>query len=423
MNPRPGRRLLVLGSGERVFREYALKTMSQNARLTLISASTPTWELRYCTGWVHADLADAGSVRSAIRDIQADGLLTYDERYVEVAAQVAAERGFPGPRPAAVRAVKDKAELRARLERIAPVRFAVAHSVTEAYAALDLTGLPAVFKPRALGGSAGVRLVTTPDEVPSAFADATTARVGTTRSRYDGALIEEFVDGPEFSIDSVTAGGVTTPVLVAAKQTGLAPYFEETGHIVPEAPGSLPPAALDLVRLAHAAAGLDNVVSHAEVRVSRSGPRLIELNARLGGDLIPYLGMLAGRIDMPAAAAQIALGLPPSIRSESPGAGAGASAAAAGDAAAAVRFVYPDQDLRFTAAVLRRSASEYPGLRLFTALASEGQELRLPPRGYLSRLAAIVVSGGSREECVSRLDAVASDLDLSTSPLVLAPQR
>jgi biotin carboxylase len=381
--------------------------MGAHADLVLISASEPTWERAHCAGWVLADLGDAGSVLAAIRDIQADGLVTYDERYVEVAARVAGQRGFVAPSPAAVSAVKDKAELRARMAAVAPVRFVVAHTLSEAHAALEVSGLPAVFKPRALGGSAGVRLVTSADDVPAAFADATMARIGTTRSCYEGVLIEEYVDGPEFSIDSVTANGVTTPVLVAEKHTGLAPYFEEIGHVVPEAPGSLPPGTLDLVRQAHALAGLDNVVSHAEVRVSRRGPRLIELNARLGGDLIPYLGMLASQVDLPGAAAQIALGQQPAIRPRPSG-------------AAAVRFLYPGRDIRFTAATLRRAVSAYPGLRLFSALPRAGQELRLPPGGYLSRLAAIVVSGPSREECIARLDAVASDVILTATPLLLA---
>lgn len=402
--------LLVLGGGERVFREYALRAMAAHADLVLISAAEPTWERAYCTSRVLADLGDARSVLAAIRDIRADGLVTYDERYVEVAARVAGQRGFVAPSPAAVSAVKDKADLRARMAAVAPVRFAVAHTVSEAHAALEVTGLPAVFKPRALGGSAGVRLVTSADDVPAAFADATTARIGTTRSRYDGVLIEEYVDGPEFSIDSVTVHGVTTPVLVAEKHTGLAPYFEETGHVVPEAPDSLPPGTLDLVRQAHALAGLDNLVSHAEVRVSRRGPRLIELNARLGGDLIPYLGMLTSQVDLPGAAAQIALGLPPTIRPVPSG-------------AAAVRFLYPGHDICFKAAALRRAASHYPGLRLFKALPPAGEELRLPPGGYLSRLAAIVVSGSSREDCIARLDAVASDVILTATPLLLAPQR
>ena len=91
--------------------------------------------------------------------------------------------------------------------------------------------------------------------------------------------------------------------------------------------------------------------------------------------------------------------------------------------AAAVRFLYPGHDFRFTAAALRRAASHYAGLRLFKALPAAGQELRLPPDGYLSRLAAIVVSGSSREECIARLDAVASDVILTATPLLPTPQR
>src|SRR5205085_3511239 len=125
---------------------------------------------------------------------------------------------------------------------------------------------------------------------------------------------------------------------------------------------------------------------------------------------IPYLGMLASQVDLPGAAAQVALGQSPAIRTAAPG-------------AAAVRFIYPGRDVRFTAAALRRDACDYPGLRLFHSLADAGQELRLPPRGYLSRLAAVVVGGDSRAQCIARLDAVASDVIVTATPLCLGTVR
>jgi biotin carboxylase len=399
-------RLFVLGSGGRVFREYALRAIAQQADIILINDAEPTWERAYLADWAPADLTDHQAVLAAIGGIAADGLLTYDERYVELAALLGEERGFIGPSRAAVHAAKDKTVLRAKMDAAAtaPVRFAVAHSLAEASAALETTGLPAVFKPRALGGSAGVRLVSTVEHVAGAFEDATTARVGSTKSRYDGVLIEEYVDGPEFSVDSVTANGVTTPLVVAEKHTAFAPYFEEVGHVVPQAPGSLPPEALDLVCQAHAIAGLDNVVSHAEVRIGRHGPRLIELNARLGGDLIPYLGQLAYGVDLPGAAAQIALGRAPTTKQQ-------------WSAAAAAQFIYPEYDMRFESAGLRQDQTAYPGLDVFEVLAQPGQEVMLPPRRYMSRLAAIVVSGASRMQCQESLGLVVADVVVKAARL------
>lgn len=394
-----GARLFIIGSGKRVFREYALRAIAEHAGIVLVDSEFPDWIRNYCDEFICVDIRDSEQVVDAVSAVKADGLLTYDERYVELAALVAERRGFVGPSPASVRAVKDKKVLRSKLTAagLGPVRFAVATTPAEAYAAVEKVGLPAVFKPRALGGSAGVRLVADHADVAGAFAEATTARVGTTASRYAGILIEEYVDGLEFSVDSVTTGGITVPLVVAEKQTGLAPYFEEMGHIVPEQPGVLPKEALELVCHAHAVAGLDNLVSHSEVRIGQQGPRLIEINARLGGDLIPYLGLLAQGVDLAGAAATIALGSRPTIKVKDLG-------------AAAVRFIYPTCDIRYESAELRQMPSAYAGLELFEPLAQPGKEVLLPPRGYLSRLAVLVTRAPSRTECMRNLESAAADL-------------
>lgn len=399
-------RLLVLGCGRSVFREYALRAIAERAQIVLVNNEFPDWARRYCDRYVHVDLTDHEKVLAEVSDVEADGALTYDERYVELAALLIRRRGLVGPTPEAVRAVKDKKILRSKLTAagIGPVRFAVADTPAQARAALESVGYPAVFKPRALGGSAGVRLVTEEAAVQDAFDQVITARVGTTASRYGGVLIEEYIEGPEFSVDSVTVGGRTTPLVIAEKQTGFAPYFEETRHIVPQAPGTLPKEALHLVCEAHASAGLDNLVSHSEVRIGARGPRLIEINARLGGDLIPYLGLLALGVDLAGAAAAIALGREPSVQIKDLG-------------AAAASFLYPESDIRYQSAALRRAPSAYPGLVLFESIAAPGAELRLPPRGYLSRFAVLVARGPTRAECIRNLESAASDVTVLSSNL------
>ena len=63
---------------------------------------------------------------------------------------------------------------------------------------------------------------------------------------------------------------------------GFAPYFEEVGHVVgPSAAIVDDPAAVDrVVRAAHVALGLDNLVTHTELRITVDGPRVIEINGR-----------------------------------------------------------------------------------------------------------------------------------------------
>ncbi|MDQ3578549.1 MAG: ATP-grasp domain-containing protein, partial [Actinomycetota bacterium] len=210
-----------------------------------------------------------------------------------------------------------------------------------------------------------------------------------------------YVDGPEISVDSDTVGGVTTPLVVAEKQTGLDPYFEEIGHVVPAPDHLAPQSVYDLVRDAHALAGLDDVVTHTEVRLGSDGPRIIELNARLGGDLIPYLGLLAHGVDLASAAADIALGVTPDIEHGD-------------DGAAAVRFRYPSTDI-----VLRSISlpGDHPGLDTYAPLRAEGARLLLPPRGFMSRLAAVVVTGADREECLAAANRITDQIVVDADEL------
>jgi hypothetical protein len=244
-----------------------------------------------------------------------------------------------------------------------------------------------------------------PAQLLEAFATAAGARVGTTTSAYEGVLLEEYLSGPEFSVDSVTWEGVTTPMVVAEKVVDLPPYFEEVGHYVPAASSLAVSEALDMVRAAHAVAGLDRLVTHTEFRLTPSGPRIIEINVRLGGDLIPYLGRLAQGVDLAGWAADLALGTTPA-RQPSPA------------RAAAVRFFYPPVDMRVERVGLRRPSSTYAGLDRFVPLVRSGDIVQLPPRGFLSRVALAVVTGADRAECETRLAGVAADLVCDGSPLV-----
>jgi biotin carboxylase len=388
-------RLLIVGSGYEAFRGYALRSVSSHASVALLTAVAPTWELPYLDDSEVVDFGDRQLVLEAARRMAPDGVLTYDERYVELTAELAADLGLPYADPEAIRTCKDKLRLRRvlRAHALSPVRFGVAHDFTSAVRVAEDVGYPLVLKPRALAGSAGVVRVDDVDALEAAFGEADDAHIGTIRSAYAGVLIEECLEGPEYSVDCVTVDGRTTPVVVAEKVVDLPPYYEEVAHFVPARPAPGLDEALELVAAVHRAAGLDRIVTHTEFRLTPAGPRIIEVNVRLGGDLIPYIGLLASGVDLPAAAADVALGRTPDLvphRAD----------------AAAVRFFYPDEDLEVEHVGLDAPVDAFVGLERFETLVSPGDTLLLPPRGFISRLALAVVTGVDREQCEARLAAV-----------------
>jgi biotin carboxylase len=140
--------------------------------------------------------------------------------------------------------------------------------------------------------------------------------------------------------------------------------------------------------------------SRTQLRLTAGGPRVIEVNGRLGGDLIPYLGWLARGIDHGRVAAEVALGEP-------------LSATPQWQRAAAIRFGYPPTDCRVRRVYLP-PASE--GVRA-DALIGPGQIIRLPPHEYATRYAATVCTGSDRAECQRRLDAASVRMWLDGDPL------
>ncbi|MBR7837435.1 ATP-grasp domain-containing protein [Actinospica durhamensis] len=122
-------------------------------------------------------------------------------------------------------------------------------------------------------------------------------------------LVEEYLDGPEVSGDSVCIDGRVTPLVLAHKQLGFVPGFEEVGHIVQADDELLSGGALPAVlQGAHEALGLTRAMTHTELRLTSSGPRVLEVDARTGGGMIPRLGQLVTGIDLGRVSAELAVG-------------------------------------------------------------------------------------------------------------------
>ncbi|GHD53727.1 ATP-grasp domain-containing protein [Streptomyces galbus] len=404
-------RVAVVGCGNPPYRRYALADLAERVETALVQPGPLQWQRPYIEDRFRtADTCDADAVTEAVADLltSADGagaVLTWDETLLATTAEVARRLNLPHLGPEAVRCCRDKLTTRQVLAAAAvpSAGFRHVHGRAEAVSAAADLGLPVVVKPRSLAGSIGVTLARTPDEVGRAYETATTSAFPGI-DRLAGAIVEEYLTGPEISVDCAVDGGRVHIVNVARKRLGFAPYFEEIGHLV--APWREEPWSADVelvVTAAHAALGLRTGVTHSELRLTPSGPRVVEVNGRLGGDFIPLLGRLATGVDQVAAAADLALGRTPDVSPRH-------------ERCAEVRFVYPAHD-----AVVREldvtGAAAVPGIADAVALAPPGTQLRLPPHGIVPRLAALIATGDSPEECGTALDAAQRAVRHRLAPL------
>jgi biotin carboxylase len=323
------------------------------------------------------------------------GVLCWDEPLVMPAAELAAEFGLPGLTIPGVQGCRDKLSARTRLTEAGLLQpgFAMTADLAEARAAAERIGYPVVVKPRALGASMGVVLAGNAQELADAFQVASGASLVGDEPFRGGAIVEEYAVGPEISIDGAVHKGEYLPMFVARKRTGIPPYFEETGHVVDASEPLLDdPVLMDTLARAHRVLGIEDGITHSEARLTERGPLIIEINGRVGGDLIPLLGKLATGIDPGEVMVDVALGLRPDTTRANRG-------------AVGIRFGYPEHDCLVRSVQVPKEA---PGLVTASPMVEPGTTLRLPPGGYIARHSFVVCRADDPHTCEERLVAASA---------------
>lgn len=137
-------------------------------------------------------------------------------------------------------------------------------------------------------------------------------------SRDKSVLIEQFIEGPEFSIEIIVWDGKVNVLTVTDKKTTGAPHFVELGHNQPSCYSKEDVETLKAAAVAGVKSlGVNNCACHAEAKLMNGKAYLMEIGARLGGDFISTeLTHLSTGIDMVAAAINVALGVEPDLNSK-----------------------------------------------------------------------------------------------------------
>lgn len=259
---------------------------------------------------------DIPKVLEAAKRHRIDGIMTLasDMPMCSVAA-VAREMGLVGiTEDTAVKAT-NKAAMREALQNAGvpiPRFFKVSSREEYGQAVAAMTG-PFMVKPADNSGSRGIIKVDSPSD-PEAVAQA--YRYSLQSSRSGDVVVEEYMQGPEVSVETLTVDGVCHVIQITDKLTTGAPHFVEMGH---SQPTEHDPDTVEKIRqvaiAANHAIGITNGPSHTEIIVSAEGPKIVELGARLGGDCITtHLVPLSTGVDMVECCIRIALGQTPDLQ-------------------------------------------------------------------------------------------------------------
>ncbi|WP_414586733.1 ATP-grasp domain-containing protein [Scytonema sp. PCC 10023] len=259
------------------------------------------------------------------------GVTSSSDHFLEIAAILAHHLGLPGSQPSTIHNCRDKQTQRLLLQAagVDVPKFCSASSVEQAVTASQSIGFPVVLKPVSDNGSTGVKLCKCLDEVVL-HANALLQRRQTERGLPipHRILVEELVVGPEYSVEVFG----TRIVGITEKHLGPLPYFVEVGHDHPAILSAEVEKSISLsVRRTLDALDWGWGPAHVELRITKGGPKIIEVNPRLGGDYIPELMNLAYDMDLISETVRLVVGAKPRLEKKA-------------SQHASIRFILPSRE-------------------------------------------------------------------------------
>ena len=168
---------------------------------------------------------------------------------------------------------------------------------------------PCIIKPTDNAGSHGVAKINSFEELLEQY------EYSRSNSRHGNVIIEEFLNGPEVSVEIMVVDNVVNVLQITDKLTTGAPYFVEMGHSQPtQFSPQVKEQIIQVAQKACEAVGINVGPAHVEMKITNRGPVMVELGARMGGDNITtHLVPLSTGVDMVEATIEAALGIKPDV--------------------------------------------------------------------------------------------------------------
>lgn len=259
---------------------------------------------------------DTLAIVEAAKKQQIDGIMTLaTDMPMRSVAAVAKEMGLVGIDEETALKATNKIEMRKALQASGvpiPKFFKVSNEDEYKEVVRQFT-VPFIVKPADSSGSRGIFEVidiTDQNLIQEAYAYCKPY------SRTGDVIVEEYMSGPEVSVETLAVDGVCHVIQITDKLTTGAPHYVEMGHSQPTRHSKeIANQIAEVAIAANKAVGIKNGPSHTEIIVTPEGPKVVELGARLGGDNITtHLVPLSTGVNMVECCIKIALNEKPDIK-------------------------------------------------------------------------------------------------------------
>ena len=265
-----------------------------------------------CDVFYPISITEKEEILRLCREEHIDGVCTIaSDVAAPTVAYVAEQMGLPGNAYTAACKAHDKHLMRETLVAAGvdcPKYWVISKNDTSCLLSLSAhLSMPLIIKPSDRSGSLGVQKVEKKEELEPAVRKAETLSIA------GEALVEEFIEGREISVEMISQNGHHYALQITDKVTTGAPHFVELAHHQPSSlPADIQKHIFAVTRRALDALGITNGASHSEYKITADGRIVVmEIGGRMGGDFIgSNLVQLSTGYDFLQGVIDVALGNP-----------------------------------------------------------------------------------------------------------------
>lgn len=266
------KRLLIIGAS--ILQLPAIKKAKELGHYVAVADFNPNAVgIPYADEFFNASTIDIEAICKVAEEFKPDGIMTLaTDMPMRSIAAATSRLGLPGISMDTAIKSTDKGEMiKAFKEQgVESPWFYIIDNVTVLNALLPHLSYPCILKPTDNAGSRGVLLVNSAEELIEAY------QYSVRQSRGGLVILEEYMTGPEVSVEVMVVDGEPHVLQVTDKLTTGAPYFVEMGH---NQPSMLPTDDVekikDLACRAVKSVGINCGPSHVEIKLTPTGHKKI----------------------------------------------------------------------------------------------------------------------------------------------------
>lgn len=359
---------------------------------------------------ITAETNDKASLYQALmkENIQSiAGIMTTSDFYLETAAEIAGYFELKGNSRDSIHICRNKALFREELNRcnVKQPKYDIITSESELNSLRSRIEYPCVCKVADDSGSNNVLLCSSWEELEKhALKILKIEFNGRGQRTVQTVLVEEYIEGPEFSVEMFSWDGVAECIGITEKAVTGNPYFVEHAHIFPaKISKEMEHRIIDMVTSTLQAVKFTYGASHTEIKLTDRGAYIIETNARLPGGMIPELVRNSTGIDLLNSQILCSVGIKPEFKNENLG-------------VSGIYFLTVKESGILRSINNLKPIQEMAEVKSISVYINEGDAVQVP-ENFSHRIGHVIVAGNSYEEVNQLLKQIEQLITYSVDPL------